>query len=113
MFYIVVLTLIGLLLSSLVPMGAILIWSITFAIVILNYRKTLHIHKNLQEIRSHLGLMGKEEAEDFKIEAELNKVNQLSEQQIKEINEEIEQQFAEQLEKQDEKKDDTPDKKDK
>lgn len=57
--------------------------------------------------------MDKEEAEEFKIEAELNKVNQLSEQEIKEINEEIEQQLEKQLEKQEEKKGDTPGNKEK
>ncbi|WP_046232467.1 hypothetical protein [Paenibacillus algorifonticola] len=113
MIYVVVLSLIALLISSFVPTGAILIWSITFAVVILNYRKTLHINKNLQEIRSHLGLMGKEEAEDFQVEAELNRVNQLTEQEMKEMNQEIEQQFEQEFEKPQEKKGDIPGEKDK
>jgi hypothetical protein len=43
--YVIVLSILGFFISIFVPIGGIIIFSITFAVVILNYQKTLKIYE--------------------------------------------------------------------
>ncbi|GGA45380.1 hypothetical protein [Paenibacillus physcomitrellae] len=77
-----------------VPYGGIIMASVTFAVVILQYLKTHRMHQELQEIRKHLGVMKPEEEEEYDIKRQINEVDHLGAAAIEEVNQKIEEELA-------------------
>jgi cell shape-determining protein MreC len=90
---IIVLIIIGILLSLFLPMGLAIVISIIFAVVIMNYRKTLQIHRDLQDIRSHFDLLKGYEKEDYEIEQQLKEHEMLDNKSLENINQQIEEEL--------------------
>ncbi|WP_172196571.1 hypothetical protein [Saccharibacillus qingshengii] len=81
--YLIGLTLLGLLLMLFLPqyIGIYLVLAVIFAFSILNARRTRELHAGMEEIRRHLGLMGKAEAENYDLEREIDGANRLSDEE--------------------------------
>lgn len=77
-------------LAVLVPFGPILLIGISVALVAENYRQTMKMQEDILAIKNHLGLMNKQEAEQYEMERKNKDVSQLSPDEMKSINQEIE-----------------------
>ncbi len=77
-------------LAVLVPFGPILLIGIAVALVAENYRQTMKIREDILAIKNHLGLMSKQEAEQYEMERKNKDVSQLSPDEMKSLNQEIE-----------------------
>ncbi|MEY8746242.1 hypothetical protein AB9M62_44330 [Bacillales bacterium AN1005] len=77
-------------LAVLVPFGPILLIGIAVALVAENYRQTVKMREDILAIKNHLGLMNKQEAEQYEMERRNKDVSQLSPDEMKRINQEIE-----------------------
>ena len=77
-------------LAVLVPFGPILLMGIAVALVAENYRQTMKMQEDILAIKNHLGLMNKQEAEQYEMERKNKDVSQLSPDEMKSINQEIE-----------------------
>ena len=93
----IVLIILGIILSIFVPLGGVLLISITFAVVIMNYQKTIKINQDIQEIRKHFGLLKGHEKEEYEIEEQLNELDALDDPSLDEINKQIEEELEESL----------------
>ncbi|ANS74196.1 hypothetical protein AWM70_06040 [Paenibacillus yonginensis] len=90
----IVLVVLACLVSAFIPFGGILVTSVLFAVVVLQYQKINRIHEELQEIRKHLGLMKPEEKEEYEIEQQIKEVDQLDDMSREQRNQKIEEELA-------------------
>lgn len=81
-------------LAVLVPFGPILLIGIAVALVAENYRQTMKMREDILAIKNHLGLMNKQEAEQYEMERKNKDVSQLSPDEMKSLNQEIEAELA-------------------
>lgn len=93
----IILLMCGLFIYLFVPIGGVILISIIFAVVILNYQKTLKMNEDIKAIKKHFDLMTPQEAEDYEINKHLERYNDLSEQEIQKINKEIEEDIEKEL----------------
>ncbi len=77
-------------LAVLVPFEPILLIGIAVALVAENYRQTMKMREDILAIKNHLGLMNKQEAEQYEMERKNKDVSQLSPDEMKSLNQEIE-----------------------
>ncbi|WFR60617.1 hypothetical protein P9222_18720 [Paenibacillus amylolyticus] len=71
------------------------IWSncgrgIIFALVVDQYRQTMHMREDIRDIKNHLGLMNKGEAQEYEMDKEYTQVDRLDSEQMDVINRRIE-----------------------
>lgn len=90
---VIILSIISLVVSLFVPIGGAILFSITFAVVILNYQKTLKVHEDIKEIKRHFDLMKKDEKEEYEIEKQLEEYDNLDSSSLEEINRKIEEEL--------------------
>ncbi|WP_145322206.1 hypothetical protein [Paenibacillus xylanexedens] len=88
--YFVLFLLIGLVLCYLFPFGPIVAGGIVFALVVDQYRQTMHMREDIRDIKNHLGLMNKGEAQEYEMDKEYTQVDQLSSEEMNMINRRIE-----------------------
>jgi uncharacterized membrane protein (DUF106 family) len=97
--YVILLSLLGFLISIFVPTGGIIIFSITFAVVILNYQNTLKINKEMKDIRRHFNLLEPHELEEYEIEKQLKEYDELDSVKMEEVNKGIEKDLEKTMDK--------------
>ncbi|MBY0116203.1 hypothetical protein [Paenibacillus xylanexedens] len=88
--YFVIFLLIGLVLCFLIPFGPIVAGGIIFALVVDQYRQTMHMREDIRDIKNHLGLMNNNEAKEYELDKEYTQVDQLSSEEMNMINRRIE-----------------------
>lgn len=88
--YFVIFLLIGLVLCYLLPFGPVVAGGIIFALVVDQYRQTMHMREDIRDIKNHLGLMNKNEAKEYELDKEYTQVDQLSSEEMNIINRRIE-----------------------
>ncbi|MGO4731438.1 hypothetical protein [Paenibacillus sp. 2KB_22] len=88
--YFVIFLLIGLVLCYLFPFGPIVAGGIIFALVVDQYRQTMHMREDIRDIKNHLGLMNKGEAQEYERDKEYRQVDRLDSEQMDMINRRIE-----------------------
>ncbi|MGR6544382.1 hypothetical protein [Paenibacillus tundrae] len=88
--YMLLVLIVASVLAVLVPFGPILLIGIAVALVAENYRQTVKMREDILAIKNHLGLMNKQEAEQYEMERRNKDVSQLSPDEMKRINQEIE-----------------------
>ncbi|WP_145408953.1 hypothetical protein [Paenibacillus xylanexedens] len=88
--YMLLVLIVAAVLAVLVPFGPILLIGIAVALVAENYRQTMKIREDILAIKNHLGLMSKQEAEQYEMERKNKDVSQLSPDEMKSLNQEIE-----------------------
>ncbi|MGN7413465.1 hypothetical protein [Paenibacillus sp. SAF-068] len=88
--YFVIFLLIGLVLCYLFPFGPIVVGGIIFALVVDQYRQTMHMREDIRDIKNHLGLMNKGEAQEYEMDKEYTQVDRLDSEQMDVINRRIE-----------------------
>ncbi|WP_338706356.1 hypothetical protein [Paenibacillus amylolyticus] len=88
--YFVLFLIIGLVLCYLIPFGPIVAGGIIFALVVDQYRQTMHMRDDIRDIKNHLGLMNKGEAQEYEIDKQFKDVDRLSLEEMNMINRRIE-----------------------
>ncbi|WP_017687869.1 hypothetical protein [Paenibacillus sp. PAMC 26794] len=88
--YFVIFLLIGLVLCYLIPFGPIVAGGIIFALVVDQYRQTIHMREDIRDIKNHLGLMNKGEAQEYELDKQFKDVDRLSSEEMDSINRKIE-----------------------
>ncbi|OMF15259.1 hypothetical protein BK131_10250 [Paenibacillus amylolyticus] len=88
--YFIIFLLIGLVLCYLIPFGPILAGGIVFALVIDHYRQTMHMREDIRDIKHHLGLMNKGEANEYEMDKQFKDVDRLDSEQMDMINRRVE-----------------------
>ncbi|WP_128101690.1 hypothetical protein [Paenibacillus sp. DCT19] len=88
--YMLLVLIVAAVLAVLVPFEPILLIGIAVALVAENYRQTMKMREDILAIKNHLGLMNKQEAEQYEMERKNKDVSQLSPDEMKSLNQEIE-----------------------
>jgi len=81
---------VGLIVFLAVPAGGMIVISITFAVIILNYQKNQQMHKDIRDIKNHFDLLKGNEKEEYDIDQQLNEYDKLDEESLEIINKQIE-----------------------
>ncbi|SDC45769.1 hypothetical protein SAMN05428987_1392 [Paenibacillus sp. CF095] len=92
--------LIGLVLCYLIPFGPIVAGGIIFALVVDQYRHTMHMREDIRDIKNHLGLMNKGEAQEYELDQEYTQVDRLDAEEMNMINRRIEAELEKESKKQ-------------
>ncbi|MFX3650432.1 MAG: hypothetical protein ACE3K2_13480 [Paenibacillus sp.] len=88
--YFVIFLLIGLVLCYLFPFGPMVAGGIIFALVVDHYRQTMRMREDIRDIKNHMGLMNKSEAQEYEMDKEYTQVDRLDSEQMDMINRRIE-----------------------
>lgn len=88
--YFLMLLLVGVVLCVLFPYGPIIVGGVVFAVVIDQYRQTMHMREDIQAIKIHLKLMTKDESENYEADQAYKDIDRISSERMEVINRKIE-----------------------